>query len=34
MIFEVDPGSNTSENARLLSWVPFLPMSVLGSKDG
>ena len=34
MIFEVEPGSKTSENATLLSWVPFLPTSVLGSKDG
>ena len=34
MIFEVDPGSNTSENATLLSWAPFLPTSVLGLNDG
>ena len=34
MIFEVDPGSNTSEKATLLSWAPFLPTSVLGSNDG
>ena len=34
MIFEVEPGSNTSVKATLLSRVPFLPMSVLGSNEG
>ncbi len=34
MIFEVDPGSNTSEKATLLSRAPFLPTSVFGSNDG
>ncbi len=34
MIFEVDPGSKTSEKATLLSWAPFFPMSAFGSKEG
>ena len=34
MIFDVDPGSKTSEKATLPSLAPFLPTSVLGSNVG
>ena len=34
MIFDVDPGSKTSEKATLPSLAPFLPTSVFGSNVG